>query len=229
MGQKITEIAGEQGDSIAGTRDVGVASGSLDACDVVIDFSLPEGSLAIVREAVEADKPVVVGTTGHSEAEGDVLREAAKSIPLVWAGNYSVGVNVLFHLTRLAAGILAEGYDPEVIEAHHRHKKDAPSGTAMNLVDILRESYDGPARQGREGICGPRPAQEIGVHAIRGGEIVGDHTVLFAGAGDRLELTHRAQDRRVFAEGALRAARWAISQPPGLYAMEDVLGFRQRS
>jgi 4-hydroxy-tetrahydrodipicolinate reductase len=148
---------------------------------------------------------------------------------MVWAGNFSTGVNLLFYLTQKAAEVLdAESdFDPEVIEMHHRHKKDAPSGTAERLLEILKESRslgDADVAHGRQGITGERPAAQIGSHSLRGGDVVGDHLVMFAGSGERLELTHRATDRVIFASGALRAAKWAVTQPAGLYSMQDVLG-----
>ena len=148
---------------------------------------------------------------------------------MVRAGNFSTGVNLLFYLTEIAARVLDKDsdFDPEVIEMHHRLKKDAPSGTADRLLEILKESrklQDENIVHGRSGMVGERPRQEIGSHALRGGDVVGDHTVMFAGMGERIELTHRATDRKIFAAGALRAAKWAVSQPPGLYSMQDVLG-----
>ena len=175
------------------------------------------------------NKPLVIGTTGHSDGERERLRTMATAVPTIWAGNYSVGVNLLFHLTQLTSSVLDEGYDAEVIEMHHRMKKDAPSGTAARLYEIILEERGlglEALRHGRSGITGERTRTEVGIHALRGGDVVGDHTVLFAGMGERIELVHRASDRRIFAAGALRAARWALSQAPGLYDMQDVLGFR---
>jgi 4-hydroxy-tetrahydrodipicolinate reductase len=157
-----------------------------------------------------------------------LIDEASKSLPVVLSPNFSVGVNALFWLARKAAQLLGEDFDLEVIEAHHRLKKDAPSGTAKKLAEILCEErkldYAKNVRHGREGLIGERPGKEIGVHSIRGGDVVGDHTVTFAGRGERLELTHKASSRETFAGGALRAARWIVGKPPGLYSMEDVLG-----
>ena len=156
------------------------------------------------------------------------IRQAANSIPIVFAPNFSVGVNTLFWLTRKAAEILGPGFDLEVVEMHHRLKKDAPSGTAKRLAEILTEvrklDYHTDARHGRHGIVGERTDAEIGVHAIRGGDVVGDHTVIFATAGERVELTHKASSRETFARGAIRAAKWAAGKAPGLYDMQDVLG-----
>jgi 4-hydroxy-tetrahydrodipicolinate reductase len=157
-----------------------------------------------------------------------LVEELAKSVPVVFSPNFSVGVNTLFWLTRKAAQMLGEDFDLEITEMHHRLKKDAPSGTAKKLAEILCEvrklDYAKDVRHGREGLVGERSAKEIGVHSIRGGDVVGDHTVTFAGAGERLELTHKASSRETFALGALRAARWVIGKSPGLYSMENVLG-----
>jgi 4-hydroxy-tetrahydrodipicolinate reductase len=173
---------------------------------------------------------LVIGTTGHELAEREQINKAAQKIPLVFSPNYSVGVNTLFWLTRKAAEILGPGFDLEVIEMHHRLKKDSPSGTARHLAEILAEvrkiDYSEAARHGRAGIVGERTNDEIGVHAIRGGDVVGDHTVVYAAHGERLELSHKASSRDTFARGALRAAKWASKQPAGLYDMQDVLGLK---
>ena len=157
-----------------------------------------------------------------------MLEKTSKSLPIVFSPNFSVGVNALFWLTRKTAEMLGEDFDLEIVEAHHRLKKDAPSGTAKKLAEILCEArkldYAKNVAHGREGLPGERPAAEIGVHSIRGGDVVGDHTVTFAGRGERLELTHKASSRETFAAGALRAAKWVAGRPPGLYSMEDVLG-----
>lgn len=172
--------------------------------------------------------PLVIGTTGHTpEIKQKIINTIKSQIPVVWAGNFSVGVNTLNYLTSKAAKILNQGFDMEVLEMHHHHKRDAPSGTAERLIEILRENSHIAQENvvhGREGIVGARPEKEIGVHAIRGGDIVGEHTVYFCGQGERVELTHRATDRKIFAQGAIRAAHWVIGQTPGVYNMEDVLG-----
>ena len=183
---------------------------AIENCEVVIDFSTAGATETVCQICAENGKPLVLGTTGHSVAQKDSAVAAAQKIPLVFAANFSVGVNVLFALTRRAAELLGNDFDLDVVEMHHRGKKDAPSGTAKRLLEILQE-----VRGGGDAI----PAQ-----SIRAGDIVGEHTVLFAGAGERLELTHRAASRETFAVGALRAARWVINQPVGLYNMEDVLG-----
>ena len=191
-------------------------------------ISVHEVTAGIARLAADHQVPLVIGTTGHTAAErSEILAAVNGRIPVVWAGNYSVGVNTLNYLTRKAAAILGERYEPELMEMHHHHKKDAPSGTAERLIEILQDAYalgDEQVTHGREGLIGARPAKEIGVHAIRGGDIVGEHTVYFIGDGERVELTHKATDRKIFAQGAVRAAHWAVGKAPGVYNMEDVLG-----
>ncbi|MBV9009231.1 MAG: 4-hydroxy-tetrahydrodipicolinate reductase [Verrucomicrobia bacterium] len=193
--------------------------------DVLIDFSSAAAAEQVCAAATEAKIPLVIGTTGHSAVERHFVEEAAQAVPVVLASNFSVGVNVLFALAQQGARCLGPGFDVELVEAHHRLKKDAPSGTAKTLAEILqRELNLTNARHGREGMVGERRKSEIGIHSIRGGDIVGDHTVIFAGDGERIELTHRASSRETFARGALRAARWIIGQRPALYSMRDVLG-----
>jgi 4-hydroxy-tetrahydrodipicolinate reductase len=196
-------------------------------CDVLVDFSHHTVAPALGEAAARQGKALVIGTTGHSPEEKNAIESAAEKIPIVFAPNFSIGVNLLFHLTRLAAAALDDNYDREIVEMHHRHKLDAPSGTARRLADILLETTAGSrVRHGREGEVGARLSREIGLHALRGGDVVGDHTVIFAADGERLELTHRASSRDTFAVGALRAAQWAHRQPPGLYTMQDVLGLK---
>jgi 4-hydroxy-tetrahydrodipicolinate reductase len=184
----------------------------------------------IVSLCAENKKALVIGTTGHSETERSSIAQHASRIPIVLASNFSTGVNTLFWLTRKAAEILGPAYDLEIVEMHHRLKKDAPSGTAKTLAEILAEvrklQLDKAARHGRVGITGERTPTEIGIHSVRGGDVVGDHTVIFASAGERLELTHKASSRETFANGALHAALWVVKQKPGLYTMQDVLGLR---
>jgi 4-hydroxy-tetrahydrodipicolinate reductase len=228
MGQAVALAAGELGLKVAAAVDVGddIDSG-LAKADVVIDFSSHAATRGLLELAVARQKPVVLGTTGHSAAEKRQLLELAGRIPCVWAGNFSVGVNLLFALTRRASAVLGADYDVEVVEMHHRFKKDAPSGTAARLLEIILEERKldaGALRHGRKGITGERLATEVGIHALRGGDVVGDHTVIFAALGERLELTHKASDRGIFARGALRAAQWVIGKPPGVYDMQDVLG-----
>lgn len=200
----------------------------IGGCDVVIDFSHPGATDAICRACLAAGKPLVTGTTGHSSEERALLEKASKSLPVISSPNFSIGVNALFWLTRRAAEMLGQDFDLEIVETHHRLKKDAPSGTAKKLTEILCEvrklDYAKNVAHGREGLVGERPSAEIGVHSIRGGDAVGDHTVMFAGRGERLELKHEASSRETFAMGALRAARWIVGKPPGLFSMEDVLG-----
>ncbi|MEI6860931.1 MAG: 4-hydroxy-tetrahydrodipicolinate reductase [Verrucomicrobiota bacterium] len=230
MGVAIAAAAKETGAAIAASLDVGdnLAAG-IALGDVVIDFSSHQTTAEVIRLAVAARKPLVIGTTGHSAADKKRLIAKAVKIPCVWAGNFSVGVNLLFALTRRAAAVLGRDYDAEVVEMHHRFKKDAPSGTAARLLDIIlteRKLTAAALRHGRSGITGERTSTEVGIHALRGGDVVGDHTVMFATLGERLELTHKASDRAIFACGALRAARWAATQKPGLYDMQDVLGLK---
>lgn len=202
----------------------------LSNSDVIIDFTHADVTARVVERSVEAKLALVIGTTGQSENVRTQIAEAAKFIPIVFAPNYSVGVNTLFWLTRKAAEILGPEFDLEVVEMHHRLKKDSPSGTARGLAEILADvrnvQYATDVRHGREGMVGERSASEIGMHAIRGGDVVGDHTVIFANIGERVELTHKASSRDTFAKGAIHAARWAVSQPPGLYSMQDVLGLK---
>ncbi|MEO6034262.1 MAG: 4-hydroxy-tetrahydrodipicolinate reductase [Verrucomicrobiota bacterium] len=198
--------------------------------DVVIDFSFHSVTAAVAESCAQHKKPLVIGTTGHSETEKSQILELISQIPIVWASNYSTGVNALFWLTRKAAEILGPDFDLEIVEMHHRLKKDAPSGTAMTLAEILADvsqrQLPEVIRHGREGIVGERTADEIGMHSVRGGDVVGDHTVIFAANGERVELSHKASSRETFASGALRAAQWVMQQKPGLYDMQDVLGLK---
>lgn len=229
MGLAIADCAEANDATITAACDAGdEASTVIGGCEAVIDFSFHEVTPGIAALAAEHELPLVIGTTGHTpEERGAILGAVENKIPVVWAGNYSVGVNTLNFLTRKAAGILGEKYEPELMEMHHHHKKDAPSGTAERLIEILKDAYaykDENVTHGREGLTGARPEKEIGVHAIRGGDIVGEHTVYFIGEGERIELTHKASDRKIFAQGAVRAAHWAVGKAPGIYNMEDVLG-----
>ncbi len=198
--------------------------------DVVIDFSFHEATPGVVELCAKNKKAVVIGTTGFSDAEKSAIVNRQSAIPIVLATNYSTGVNTLFWLTRKAAEILGPDFDLEVVEMHHRLKKDAPSGTATTLLEILGDvrklQLVEALRHGRKGIVGERTRGEIGIHAIRGGDVVGDHTVIFANTGERVELTHKASSRDTFANGALRAAQWLVQQKPGLYDMQDVLGLK---
>ena len=228
MGQAVASAAAEMGLAIGAQSDLGDDLAPLVAqADVVIDFSSHAATRGLLEAAVAQGKPVVLGTTGHTAEEKKDLMALAAHVPCVWAGNFSVGVNLLFALTRRASAVLGSDYDAEVVEMHHRFKKDAPSGTATRLLEIILEErkLDRSAlRHGREGITGARTPTEVGIHALRGGDVVGDHTVMFSALGERVELTHRASDRGIFARGALRAAQWVVSQKPGVYDMQDVLG-----
>ena len=230
MGQTIAGLAGETGAIIRAGLDVGDdLSAHIAGCDVVIDFSSPQATTKVIEVALAHQKAVVIGTTGHGADEKKRLRALAAKVPCVWAGNFSIGVNLLFALTQHAAKVLGADYDTEVVEMHHRFKKDAPSGTAARLLEIILEERKlnaGALRHGRSGITGERPGTEVGVHSLRGGDVIGDHTVMFAALGERLELTHKASDRAIFARGALRAAAWVATQPPGVYDMQDVLGLK---
>ena len=198
--------------------------------DVVVDFSLHSATPPIAKLCAGQKKALVVGTTGHSDEARMQIANCQSQIPIVLSANFSTGVNTLFWLTRKAAEILGPGFDLEIVEMHHRLKRDAPSGTAKTLAEILaavrKQQLGEVARYGRPGIVGERTAEEIGVHSVRGGDVVGDHTVIFAGVGERLELTHKASTRETFANGALRAAQWVVKQKPGLYDMQDVLGLK---
>ena len=196
----------------------------------MIDFSFHNATLGVAEICAKNKKAIAVGTTGHSAEEKAKIVALKTQIPMVIATNFSTGVNTLFWLTRKAAEILGPAFDLEVVEMHHRLKKDAPSGTATTLLEILADvrklQLDEALRHGREGIIGERTQNEIGIHAIRGGDVVGDHTVIFANNGERVELTHKASSRDTFANGALRAAQWLVKQKPGLYDMQDVLGLK---
>jgi 4-hydroxy-tetrahydrodipicolinate reductase len=230
MGLTIAAVAGELDAVISGAIDAGDdPAAHIATCDVIIDFSTHHVTGQLLDLAAAHGKPIVIGTTGHGAGEKQRLLATAAKVPCVWAGNFSVGVNLLFALTRRAAAVLGSDYDTEVIEMHHRFKKDAPSGTAARLLEIILEERKLSAealRHGRSGITGERKPTEVGVHALRGGDVVGDHTVLFAALGERIELTHKASDRGIFARGAVRAAHWVAKQPPGVYDMQDVLGLK---
>jgi 4-hydroxy-tetrahydrodipicolinate reductase len=204
--------------------------GVLPRADVVIDFSFHDVTSRVAALCAKHQKALVIGTTGHTEAEKTQIQTCKELIPMVWASNYSTGVNTLFWLTRKAAEILGADFDLEVVEMHHRMKRDAPSGTATTLLEILADvrkvQLQEALRHGRKGITGERTKSEIGIHALRGGDVVGDHTVVFAADGERVELTHKASSRETFAHGALRAAHWLVGRKPGIYDMQDVLGLR---
>lgn len=225
LGQDAGVVAGARPLAIAITSDPGRA---LDGADVAIDFTLPGPSLQHARQCLSLGLPLVIGTTGHDEAGRAELARIATAIPVVLAPNMSLGVNLLFRLAEIAAGALGEDYDAEIVEAHHRHKVDAPSGTALGLGRAVArgrgKDLESIAVHARHGVTGPRPRGAVGFAVLRGGDIVGEHRLVFAGPGERLELGHMAQDRSGFARGALAAARWLAGRPPGLYSMRDVLG-----
>jgi 4-hydroxy-tetrahydrodipicolinate reductase len=224
MGQAIIGVAQSEQVDIAAKIDLGDKL-VLGEVDVVIDFSHADAVASICEAAMTSKIPLVMGTTGHSAKQRDNIVAASKQLPIVLASNFSVGVNALFALTEKAAKILRDGFDLEIVEVHHRMKKDAPSGTANTLAEILQRIRQMEnLRHGRGGIVGERDRSEIGIHSVRGGDVVGDHTVIFAGNGERLELTHRASSRETFARGAIRAARWVVGKSPGLYDMRNVLG-----
>ena len=203
---------------------------AIAAADCLIDFTRPEGSLAHLAHCVALGKAAVIGTTGFAAEEKALIDDFARRIPIVFAPNMAVGVNVTFKLAELAARILGDDYDVEIVEAHHRHKVDAPSGTALRLGEVVAEALardlGAVAQYGREGLTGERDPKTIAFHAIRGGDIVGEHTVMFAGEGERVEVTVRSSSRMTYATGALRAARFLAGKKNGLYDMWDVLGLR---
>ncbi len=212
---------------VAITEDLAVAAAG---CDVIIDFTRPEGTLAYLDICRRHGVRMVVGTTGLSAEQKGRLAQAARDIPIVFAPNMSVGVNLVFKLLDTAARVLGEGFDVEIVEAHHRHKVDAPSGTALRMGEVVAQALGRDLRRdavyGREGVTGERQPSTIGFATVRGGDIVGDHTVLFAGTGERVEITHKATSRATFAMGALRAARFLADKRSGLFDMQDVLGLR---
>lgn len=218
---------------VVGQIDVGQdLRGVIEKADVVVDFSYHQATVKFADICATNKKALIIGTTGHTPAEAAELRKFSASVPMVWSSNYSTGVNTLFWLTRKAAEILGSDFDVEIIEMHHRLKKDAPSGTAKSLAEILasvrQQQLDEVLRHGREGLVGERTAAEIGMHSLRGGDVVGDHTVMFAKNGERLELSHKASSRETFANGALRAAEWIVGKDPGIYDMLDVLGLSEQ-
>jgi 4-hydroxy-tetrahydrodipicolinate reductase len=233
MGQALLEAAaGESRVTVVATHDIGedlIAAMQPAAC--TIDFTVHAFTSQVIAAALQHGSSLVIGTTGHSDEQRAMIRAASLQIPIVCAANYSIGVNTLFWLTQQAARVLTQDrYDIEVTEMHHRHKIDAPSGTARRLLEILtaetHTSLDADVAHGRCGNIGPRKVREIGMHALRGGDVVGDHTVIFAADGERVELTHKASSRLTFAAGAIRASLWLQDQPAGLYDMQDVLGLR---
>lgn len=196
---------------------------SIGKTDCVVDFSTPRATLANLRQCGKAGIPWVIGTTGFSEGEQAEVSSYGKSFALLFSPNTSMGINLMFELVKTAARHLPKGYDVEIVEMHHRHKNDAPSGTAMKLAEIIREARSGHFVFGREGVLGPRKEEEIGIMALRGGDVVGEHTVIFAADGERLELKHAATSRKAFAQGVIQAVRFIVKQKPGRYSMADVI------
>jgi 4-hydroxy-tetrahydrodipicolinate reductase len=233
LGKVILEVAQSQADlAVKGATRPDPIDKLIMSADVVIDITTPAATIAVARLCSENRTPLVVGTTGHTQEQFEALRLVSQSCPVLVAPNFSLGVNLLFWMAETAAAKLGKDFDVEIVELHHRLKKDAPSGTAKRLADLIAAarqlSYEKNTRHGREGMVGERPSDEIGVHAVRGGDIIGEHTVLFAGLGERIELTHRASSRETFARGAIQAARWIVGQDPGMYDMQDVLGLGAR-
>ena len=225
-------LIGQDAGLLAGLPPLGLALGgdvaAIGGADVAIDFTIPAATAGNAKLAVEKGIALVVGTTGLSKADEAHLHEAAKRVPVVYAANYSVGVNLLTDLVRRAAASMGPEFDIEIVEMHHKHKVDAPSGTALALGRAAAAgrgvALDEVAVRGRDGITGARQKGTIGFAALRGGDVPGDHMVIFAGDGERVELSHKAGGRQIFAAGAVRAALWAVGKPPGLYTMRDVLG-----
>lgn len=220
---------------VIGIRPLGVSVTSypfelFNACDAVLDFTAPAATVEHAKIAAETGKILVVGTTGLSADQMEILKKCAEKTVIVAAPNMSIGVNLLFALVKQAAAVLDPSYDIEIVEMHHRNKADAPSGTALGLGNAVAEGRQielkNAARYERHGNTGVRPAGEIGFAALRGGDVVGDHTVIFAGQGERIELMHKASSREIFADGAIKAALWAQNKPKGLYSMQDVLGLK---
>ena len=226
---------GQDAGAVAGLEAMGVTvADSLDSIidqgDVVIDFTISEASLKHSRIAASRRKPIVIGTTGLAREELDEIKQLAKDFPCVLAPNMSVGINLLYKLVDTAAKVLGDDYDVEIVEAHHRLKKDAPSGTALQLGRVIATSlgrnFDEVGLFKRHGFIGERSEKEIGIQTLRAGDIVGEHTVLFGGIGERIEIVHKASNRDTFAKGAVRAALWIVEQPAGFYDMQDVLGLK---
>jgi 4-hydroxy-tetrahydrodipicolinate reductase len=228
-------LIGVDAGEMAGLGCLGVAIGGDlavlgDGFDVLIDFTSPQATLAALAHCRAHGRGMVIGTTGLDAEQKQAIAEAAETIPVVFAPNMSVGVNLTFKLAELAARVLGDSVDIEIVEAHHRHKVDAPSGTALRLGEVVAEALgrdlDECAVYGREGHTGPRERRTIGFETIRAGDIVGEHTVLYAATGERVEITHRATSRMTFASGAVRAAQWLVERERGLFDMQDVLGLR---
>lgn len=227
VGKDISEAIGG---APTGRLIAGAIEEVLDSADVVIDFTSASASLNHLKAASAKGKPMVIGSTGFTPEQLGKARDPARTVSCVLAPNMSVGVNILFKVVGDVARLLGDSFDVEIVEAHHRFKKDAPSGTALKLAqvvaDALERNLDQVGVYARHGMMGERTTQEIGIQTVRAGDIVGEHTILFGGLGERIEITHRAHNRDNFARGALRAAQWVVHQSPGLYDMQDVLGIR---
>ncbi len=230
-----SSLIGVDAGELAGMGSLGIkVNGSLSEIindfDVLIDFTVPNATLENLAVCRETGKSIVIGTTGFSDQEKDLIKEASEQIGIVFAPNMSVGVNLCFKLLEMAASVLGDEVDIEVIEAHHRHKIDAPSGTALRMGEVVAETLGRDladcAVYGRHGVTGERDRKTIGFETIRAGDIVGEHTVMFAAEGERVEITHKASSRMTFARGAVRAAGWIAQRQMGLYDMQDVLGLR---
>jgi 4-hydroxy-tetrahydrodipicolinate reductase len=219
-------LGAQVADGVVATSDL---AAGLGACDVYIDFTAPASTREAAQAAARLRRAAVIGTTGLAAADEAAIAELARVAPVVFAANFSLGVNLVLGLVRQAARALGPEWDAEVVETHHRAKRDAPSGTALRLAEALAEAtgrdLGATARYQRHGDIGPRTDAEIGIQTLRGGDVVGDHTIYFLGQGERVEITHRATSRDTFAHGAVRAALWVSGRPPGLYDMRDVLGF----
>jgi 4-hydroxy-tetrahydrodipicolinate reductase len=229
VGQDACTLAGipSSGSPARITDDLVVA---LTAADVLIDFTIPEATLGHIKACAELGKAIVIGTTGFSKEQLVEIDACARKIPCMLSPNMSIGVNLCFKILAEIARTIGNDYDMEIVEAHHRLKKDAPSGTALKMAQVIAKAVDRNLDEvgvyARKGMIGERAKKEIGIQTLRGGDIVGDHTVMFAGTGERIELTHRATSRDTFAAGAVRAAKWIVGKKPGLYDMQDVLGLK---
>lgn len=230
--------AGSEAIGIDATAYLGQASGilitdqlsELKNADVLIDFTRPEGTLEHLQVCQQLGVKMIIGTTGFDDAGRSLIHAASQNIAIVSAYNMSIGVNLLLKLLEVAAGVLQQGYDTEIVEMHHKHKVDAPSGTAIAMGEAIAKAWDQSLNEiatwSREGITGPREDGRIGFAALRGGDVIGDHTVIFAGEGERIEITHKASNRTIYAQGSLRAARFLIQHQTGHYDMQEVLGLK---
>lgn len=229
MGKAVAAVAESISVDIAYARGR-KSSGDIppEAYDLIVDFSSPEGAIIAAKKALQEKKPLIIGSTGHNLEQMNFFYEASKSIPILKASNFSIGINTLMYLVKKSTQILPQNWHVEIVEKHHAKKKDAPSGTAIDLarcVTAAREWNEDALVFGRHGE-GLREEAQVGVHAIRAGNVIGEHTVLFGGEGELIEITHKASDRHIYAQGALRGAQWLMNKPAGLYSMLDVLGLK---